>query len=101
MVLSYKVVRVDLNWEHGQIMKVIETRLKLRLEDLARLPPVGIISRLLVRPDNRMSLHVHLHAHRFRSVLGANFFSHYCSGKFLDHWWSVCVLCGMETSRRT
>ena len=42
-VLSYKVLQVDVNREHGQIRKVSETRLKLRLEDLARVPPMGII----------------------------------------------------------
>ena len=36
-MLSHKVLRVDVNREHGQIWKVSETRLKLRLEDLARL----------------------------------------------------------------
>ena len=41
VVLSHKVLRVDVNREHGQIRKVSETRLKLRLEDLARVPPVG------------------------------------------------------------
>ena len=43
VVLSHKVLRVDVNREHGQIRKVGETRLKPRLEDLARGPPVGII----------------------------------------------------------
>ena len=43
VVLSHKVLRVDVKREHGQIRKVSETRLKLRLEDLARVPPVGII----------------------------------------------------------
>ena len=47
-MLSYKVLRVDVNREHGQIRKVSETRLQLRLEDLARVPPVGIIKGLLV-----------------------------------------------------
>ena len=42
-MLSYKVVRVDVNREHRQLKKVSETRLKLRLEDLARVPPMGII----------------------------------------------------------
>ena len=48
-VLSYKVLQVDVNREHGQIRKVSETRLKLRLEDLARVPPMGIIK--LRRPQ--------------------------------------------------
>ena len=48
MVLSHKVLRVDVNREHGQIRTVSETRPKLRLEDLARVPPVGIIKGLLV-----------------------------------------------------
>ena len=65
VVLSYKVLRVDVNREHGQIKKVGETRLKLRLEDLARVPPVGIIKGLLVWPDNRVLLHVHIHVYRF------------------------------------
>ena len=42
-VLSYKVLQVDVNREHGQIRKVSETRPKLWLEDLARVPPMGII----------------------------------------------------------
>ena len=50
VVLSHKVLRADVNREHGQIRKVSETRLKLRLEDLARVPPVGIIKGLLVWP---------------------------------------------------
>ena len=41
VVLSHKVLRVDGNREHGQIRKVSDTRLKLLLEDLARVPPVG------------------------------------------------------------
>ena len=53
-MLSHKVLRMDVNREHGQIRKVGETRPKLRLEDLARVPPVGIIKGLLVRPDNCM-----------------------------------------------
>ena len=73
-MLSYKVLQVDVNPEHGQIRKVSETRLKLWLEDLARVPPVGIIKGLLMWPDNCMLLHVHLHVYRFRSVPGAFFF---------------------------
>ena len=48
VVLSHKVLRVDVNREHGHIKKVTETRLKLRMEDLARVPPVGIIKGLVV-----------------------------------------------------
>ena len=71
-MLSYKVLRVDVNREQGQIKKVSETRPKLRLEDLARVPPVGIIKGLLVWPDNCMLLHVHLHVHGpFFSVVAA------------------------------
>ena len=43
---------MDVNREYGQITKVSNTRLKMRLEDLARVPPVGIIKGLLVWPDN-------------------------------------------------
>ena len=43
VVLSHKILRVDVNREHGQIRKLSETRPKLWLEDLARVPPVGII----------------------------------------------------------
>ena len=42
-VLSYKVLRLDVNREHGQIRLVSATRLKLRLDDLATVPPMGII----------------------------------------------------------
>ena len=97
VVLSYKVLRVDVNRKHGQIRKVSETRLKLQLEDLARVPPAGIIKALLVWPENRMLLHLHLHFHRFCFVLGANFFCNCCSGQFLDQF--ACVSCGTETSR--
>ena len=99
VVLSYKVLRVDVNREHGQIRKVSATQLKLRLEDLARVPPVGIIKGLLVWLDNCMLLHMHLHVYRFCFVQGANFFCYGCSGQFVDHWRSACVLCGMETSK--
>ena len=60
VVLSHKVLRVDVNREHGQIPKVNETRLKLRPEDW---------------PDNCMLLHVHLHVCRLCIVLGTNFLS--------------------------
>ena len=73
MVLSHNVLRVDINRVHGQIRKVSETRLNLRLEDLARVPPVGIIKGLLASPDNRILLHVHLHVCRLCTVLGTNF----------------------------
>ena len=73
VVLSHKVLRVDVNREHGQIRKVSETRLKLRLEDLARVPPVGIIKGLLVWPDNCMLLHLLLHVCRLCTGLGTNF----------------------------
>ena len=73
VVLSRKVLPVDVNREHGQIRKVSETRLKLRLEKLATVPPVGIIKGLLVWPDNCMLLHVHLHLCRLFYVLGTNF----------------------------
>ena len=73
VVLSHKVLRVDVNREHGQIRKVSESRLKLRLEDLARVPPVGIIKGLLVWPDSCMLLHVHLHVCRLCTGLGTNF----------------------------
>ena len=72
-MLSHKVLRVDVSREHGQIRKVSETRLKLRLEDLARVPPVGIIKGLLVWPDNCMLLHLLLHVCRFCTGLGTNF----------------------------
>ena len=74
VLLSYKVLLVDVNREHGQIRKVNETGLNLRLEDLARVPPVGIIKGLLVGPDNCMLLHVHLHVYLFYNVPGTNFF---------------------------
>ena len=48
VVLSHKVLRVDVNREHWQIRKVSQTRLKLWPEDLARVPPVRIITGLLV-----------------------------------------------------
>ena len=99
VVLSYKVLRVNVNREHGQIRKVSETRLRLRLEDLERVPPVGILKVLLVWPDHRMLLHVHLHVYRFCPVPGAIFFCYCCSGQFLDHWWSVCGWCGPDTSQ--
>ena len=73
VVLSHKVLRVDVNREHGHIRKVSETRLKLRLEDLARVPPVGIIKGLLVWPNNCMLLHLLLHVCRLCTVLGTNF----------------------------
>ena len=57
-MLSHKVLRVDVNREHGQIRKFSGTRLKLRLEDLARVPPVRIIKGLLVWPDSCMVLHL-------------------------------------------
>ena len=60
MVLSQKVLLVDLYREYGQIRKVSDTRLKMQPEDLARVPPPGIIKGLLVSPDSRMLLHVHL-----------------------------------------
>ena len=101
MVSSYKVLRVDVNREHGEIRKVSQTRLKLRPEDSARVLPVGIIKGLLVWPDNRMLLHMHLHVYRFCFVLGANFSCYCCSGQMLVHWWPACVLCGTETSRST
>ena len=47
VVLSHNVLRVDVNREHAQIWKVSKTRLTLRVEDLARVPPVGIIKGLL------------------------------------------------------
>ena len=62
-----------MNREHGQIKKVSETRLKLRPEDLARVPPVGIIKGLLVRLDNCMLLQVHLHVYRLCFVFGGQF----------------------------
>ena len=74
VVLSYKVVQVDVNREHGQMTKVSETRLKRRLEDLARVPPVGIIKGLLVWPKDSMLLHLHLRVCRFCIVPGTNFF---------------------------
>ena len=98
-MLSDKVLWVDVNREHGKIRKVSETRLKLRLEDLAWVALVGIIKGLLVRPDNRMLLHVHLHVYRFCFVPWAIFFCYCCSGQFLDHWWPACVMCGTETSK--
>ena len=73
LVLSHKVLRVDVNREHGQLRKFSDTRPKLRTEDLARVPPVGIIKGLLVSPDNCMLLHVHLHVCRLCTVLGTNF----------------------------
>ena len=73
MVLSHKVLRVDVNREHGQIWKVSETRLKLRLEDLARVPPVVIIKGLLAWPDNCMWLHLLPHVCRLCTSLGTNF----------------------------
>ena len=73
VVLSHKVLRVDVNREHGQIRKVSETRLKLRLEDLARVPPVGIIKGLLVWPNNCMLLHLLLHVCRLYTGPGKNF----------------------------
>ena len=99
VVLSHKVLRMDVNREHGQIRKVRETRLKLRLEDMARVRPVGIIKGLLVGPNNCMLVHVHLHVYRFCIVPGAIFFCYCCSGQGVDHWWSACVLCGTETSK--
>ena len=59
---------------------------------------MGIIKGLLVWPDNRMLLHMHLHVYRLCSVVGANFFRYQCSRQFLYHWWSACMLCGTETS---
>ena len=73
VVLSHKVLRVDVNREHGQIRKVSETRLKLRLENLARVLPVGIIKGLLVWPDNCMLLHLTLHLCCFCAGPGTNF----------------------------
>ena len=80
VVLSHKVPRVDVNREHGQIRKVSETRLKLRPEDSARVPPLGIIKGLLVWPDNCMLLHLLLHVRRLCTVLGTNFLL------LLPHW---------------
>ena len=76
VALSHKVLRLDVNREYGQIRKVSDTRLKMRLEDLARVTPAGIIKGSLVWPDNRMLLHVYLHVYRFYSVLGVNFLCH-------------------------
>ena len=73
VVLSHKVPRVDVNREHGQIRKVSETRLKLRLEDLGRVPPVGLIKELLVWPDNCMLLHLLLHVFCLCTGQGTNF----------------------------
>ena len=73
VVLFHKVLRVDVNREHGQTRKVSETRLKPRLEDLARVPPVGIIKGLLVWPDNCMLMHVHLLVCRWCTSVGTNF----------------------------
>ena len=73
VVLSHKVLRVNVNREHGQMRKVSETRLKLRLEDLARVPPVGIINGLVVWPDNCMLPHLHLHFCGLCNLLGMNF----------------------------
>ena len=72
-MLSHKVMRVDVNRGHGQIRKISETRPKLRLGDLARVPPVGIIKALVVWPDNCMLLHVHLHVCCLCTVLRTNF----------------------------
>ena len=72
-VSSHKVLQVDTNCEQGPIWKVSETRLKLRLEDWARVFPVGIIKGLLVWPKNCMLLHVQLHVCRLCTVLGTNF----------------------------
>ena len=72
-MLSHKILREDVNREHGQIRKVSETRLKLRLEDLARVPPMGIIKGLLVWPDNCILMHVCLHVCRLCTVLWTNF----------------------------
>ena len=70
-----------------------ETKLKLRLKDLARLPPVGIIKGLLLWPDNCMLLHVHLHVCRFCTVPGTNFFllllQWAVSGSLVVSMWSV------------
>ena len=71
VVLSHKVLRVDVNCEYGQIRKVSDTRLKMRLEDLASVPPVGIIKGLLVWPNNLM-----LQVYRFYFVLGVNILCH-------------------------
>ena len=73
LVLSHKVLRVDVNREHRQNRKVSETRLKLRLEDLARVPPVGIIKGLLVWLDTCMLLHLLLHVCCLCTGLGTNF----------------------------
>ena len=73
VVLSHKFLRVDGNREHGQIRKVSETTLKLRPEDLARVPPVGIIKGLLVWPDNCMLLHLLLHVCHLCTGLGTKF----------------------------
>ena len=99
VVLSYKVSRVDVTRQHGQMRKVSETTLKLRLEDFAREPPVGIIKGSLVSPDNCSLLHMHLHIYRFSTVPGAIFFSYCCSWQLLDHSLSTIVLCGTETSK--
>ena len=101
VVLSYKILQVDVNREHGQIRKVNETRRKLPVQDLARVPPVGIIKGFVVWLDNGMLLHVYLHVYRFCSVLGANFFCYCCSGQFLHHWWAACLLCATEISKCT
>ena len=73
LVLSHKVLRVDVNREDGQIRKVSETRLKPRLEHLARVPPVGIIKGLLVWLDNCMLLHLLLHVCRLCTGPGTIF----------------------------
>ena len=73
-MLSHKVLRVDVNWGYGQIRKVGDTRLKMRRDDLARVPPARIIKALLVWPNNHMLLHVHLDVYRFCFVLGVLFF---------------------------
>ena len=80
VVLSYIVLWVDVNRDHGQIRKISETTMKLRVEDLARVPPVGIIKDFLVWPDNCILLHVHLHACRSCTVPGGIFFYYCCSG---------------------
>ena len=76
LVLSHKVLWLDVNRKYGQIMIVNDTQLQMRPEDLARVPLVVIIKGLLVRRDNRMLLHVHLHVYRLYSVLGVNILCH-------------------------
>ena len=82
VVLSHKVPRVDVNREYGQIREVSNTRLKMRLEDLARVPSVGIIKGLVVWLDNRRLLHVHVHVYPFHSLLRVNIFSNDSVGNF-------------------